>query len=259
MGRSMGRVAGKVALITGAASGLGESIARVLALEGAKVVIADLDDARGTALAGEITKSGAHASYVHLDVTRESDWQSAMKTIVERHGKLNVLVNNAGIAPPTPLDMSFDVWRQVLSVNLDGVFLGMKYSVETMKACGEPCSIVNISSVMALVGQPTTVGYSASKGGVSALTKAGAIYCAHHKLPIRVNAVLPGTCVTPLVKGYYASRPPEELAAQVARHPIGYLGDPEDVAYGVLYLASDESKFVLGSELVIDGGLLASD
>jgi 3(or 17)beta-hydroxysteroid dehydrogenase len=255
----MARVSGKVALVSGAASGLGESIARLLAAEGAKVIVADIDDAGGTALVDTMKRAGQDASYVHLDVTREQDWQAAMDFARRTCGKLNILVNNAGIAPPTPLDMSFDVWRNVMSVNLDGVFLGMKYGVEEMRRCHEPCSIVNIASVMSIVGQPTTVGYSASKGGVTALTKAGAIYCAHHQLPIRVNCVHPGTCTTPLVKGYYASRPPQELAAQVARHPIGHLGDPQDVAYGVLYLASDESKWVLGSELVIDGGLLASD
>lgn len=255
----MGRVEGKVALVTGAASGLGEAIALLLAKEGAKVVVADIADDPGQRVVDVIRAAGGEALYLHLDVAQESQWQSAMAAVTGRYGKLNILVNNAGIATPGPMDMSFEVWRKVMSVNLDGTFLGTKYAISTMRGSGETGSIVNMSSVMAMVGQATTAAYSASKGGVAALTKAAAMYCAREKLPIRVNSVHPGTCLTPLVKGHYDTQPPEVLEAQVARHPIGHLGEPADIAYGVLYLASDESKFVLGSELVIDGGLLASD
>jgi NAD(P)-dependent dehydrogenase (short-subunit alcohol dehydrogenase family) len=246
-------------MVTGAASGLGEAIALLLAKEGAKVVVADIADDPGKRVVNAIRAAGGDACYLHLDVAQESEWQSAMAAVIGRYGKLNILVNNAGIATPGPMDMSFAVWRKVMSVNLDGTFLGTKHAINTMKASGEAGSIVNMSSVMAMVGTATTAAYSASKGGVAALTKAAAMYCAREKLPIRVNSVHPGTCLTPLVKGHYDSQPPEVFEAQVARHPIGHLGEPADIAYGVLYLASDESKFVLGSELVIDGGLLASD
>lgn len=255
----MGRVSGKVALVTGAASGLGEAIARLLAAEGAKVVVADIADERGKQVVDTIGRAGGDAVYLHLDVTQEREWEAAMAAVVKQYGKLNILVNNAGIAMPGPMDMSFELWRKTMSVNLDGTFLGTKHGISTIKASGEPGSIVNMSSVMAMVGTATTAAYSASKGGVAALTKAAAMYCAREKLPIRVNSVHPGTCLTPLVKGHYDTQPPEVLQAQIDRHPIGHLGEPADIAYGVLYLASDEAKFVLGSELVIDGGLLASD
>lgn len=256
----MGRVEGKVAIVTGAASGLGEAIAALLAQEGAKTVVADIADDHGNRVVNAIRAAGGDASYLHLDVPQESDWQTAMDAVVSRYGKLNILVNNAGISPSVSMmDMSFELWRKVLSINLDGTFLGTKYAINTMRASGEAGSIVNISSVMAMVGRHTTAAYCASKGGVASLTKAAAMYCAHEHLPIRVNSIHPGTCMTPLVKSYYDTQPAEVLQAQIARHPIGHLGEPSDIAYGVLYLASDESKFVLGSELVIDGGLLASD
>lgn len=255
----MGRMKGKVALVTGAASGLGEAIATLLAQEGAVVVIADINAQSGTQVVDAIAAQGNRASFVHLDVTDENDWSAAMETVEARHGKLNVLVNNAGVAPPGDMEMSFDLWRRVNAINLDGTFLGTRHAIRLMRQSGERCSIVNISSVMAMVAQPTTVAYSASKAGVRGLTKAAAMYCAAEKLPIRVNSVHPGTCVTPMVEAFFKTQPPEVLQAQVDRHPIGHLGDASDIAYGVLYLASDESKFVLGSELVIDGGLLASD
>jgi len=255
----MHRVQDKVALVTGAASGLGEAIATLLAQEGAQVVVADIDKKSGSDVVNAINRAGGDAYYQHLDVSQESDWKVAMDTVIKRYGKLNILVNNAGIAPPTTMEASLELWRKVMSINLDGTYLGTQYAIRTIKASGQRGSIINISSLMAMVGNATTASYCASKGGVRSLTKAAAMYCAHEKLPIRVNSIHPGTCLTPLVKNYFDSQPPEELQAQIARHPVGHLGEPDDVAYGVLYLASDESKFVLGSELVIDGGLLASD
>jgi NAD(P)-dependent dehydrogenase (short-subunit alcohol dehydrogenase family) len=254
-----GRVAGKVALVTGAASGLGEAIAMLLAAEGASVVIADIDSLQGEAVAATIRAAGGDAMYVSLDVSQEVAWQGALDIVLARHAQLHILVNNAGIAPPGSMTMSFELWRKVLSINLDGTFLGIKHAIQAMRSTGAEGSIINISSVMAMVAQPTTAAYSASKGGVRSLTKAAAIYCAAEKLPIRVNSVHPGTCRTPLVASHYADLPDEVLRDQIARHPIGHLGQPDDIAYGVLYLASDESRFVLGAELVIDGGLLASD
>lgn len=254
-----GRVAGKVALVTGGASGLGESIALLLARHGASVVVADISAEQGGEVVAAIRNEGGEAMFIRLDVTQEADWQAAMSAVVARYGALNVLVNNAGIAPPGTVEMDFELWRKVLGINLDGTFLGIKHAVKAMRDTGSRGSIINISSVMAMVGQATTAAYSASKGGVRSLTKAAAIHCAAEKLPIRVNSVHPGTCLTPLVKRYYDTQPPEILQEQIARHPIGHLGEPDDIAFGVLYLASDESKFMLGSELVIDGGLLASD
>lgn len=255
----MGRVADKVALVTGAASGLGEAIAVLLAREGAKVIVADIAEDAGERTAERIRQAGGTACSMHLDVSSESAWDAVMQSVADQFGTLNILVNNAGIAPSGSIDMSFELWRKVMSINLDGVFLGTRAAIRLMRASQARGSIINISSIMSMVGQPTTAAYSASKGGVTSLTKAAAMYCAAEKLPIRINSVHPGTCVTPLVQGYYDSQPAEVLAAQVARHPVGHLGEPNDIAYGVLYLASEESKFVVGSELVIDGGLLATD
>jgi len=255
----MNRVAGKVAMVTGAASGLGRAIALLLAEEGAAVAVTDISDDEGQALVDDISNTGGQAIYINLDVSSEASWRSGLDKVEAHFGKLNVLVNNAGIAPPGTMEMDFELWRKTMSINLDGVFLGCKYGIETIARGGERGSIINMSSIMAMVGQSTTVAYSASKGGVRSLTKAAAIDCAARKLSIRVNSVHPGTCLTPLVQAYYDSQPKEVLQAQIERHPVGYLGEALDVAYAVLYLASDESKFVLGSELVVDGGVLASD
>lgn len=251
----MKRVEGKVAIVTGASNGLGAAIASLLAAEGAKVMIADVADEAGSRLVAHIRESGGEAFYQHLDVSVESAWQLATASVIQRYGKLNVLVNSAGIAPAGGMDMSFELWRKVMSINLDGVFLGCKHAIKAIAACGEPGSIVNVSSVLAMVGHPLTAAYCASKGGITSLTKSAAMYCAANKLPIRVNSIHPGSCKTAMSENL----PAEIQQAQIDKHPIGHLGEPIDVAYGVLYLASDESKFMLGSELVIDGGLLASD
>lgn len=250
-----GRVDGKVAFVTGGASGLGEAMVRLLVAEGARVVVADLSDPRGEALVAEIGEGETRAKYVHLDVADEHAWDRAMEATLAWAGKLNVLVNNAGIALPGDMEMDFALWRKTLSVNLDGTFLGTRAAIRTITRCGAVGSIINISSTQGMTAEPTTAAYSASKGGVRNLTKAAAVHCATHKLPIRVNSVHPGMCLTPLVKGYLEAHP-DQLAPQIAAHPIGHLGEPNDIAYGVLYLASDESKFMLGSELVIDGGYL---
>lgn len=250
-----GRVAGKVALITGAASGLGEAMARLLAKEGAQMIIADIAIDRGTALAEEIKEAGGDAIFVELDVCDEAAWERVMKQVLGWAGKLNILVNNAGIALPGDMEMPFADWRKTMAINLDGTFLGTQAAIRTITQCGERGSIINISSTMGMTAEPTTAAYSASKGGVRNFTKAAARHCAAHKLPIRVNSVHPGMCLTPLVRDYLEQHP-DQLAPQIAMHPIGHLGEPDDIAYGVLFLASDESKFMLGSELVIDGGYL---
>ncbi len=250
-----GRVAGKVAFVTGGASGLGEAMVRLLVAEGARVVVADLSRKHGEALVDEIGDGGTKALFVHLDVSDEAGWDRAMQDTLAWAGKLNVLVNNAGIALPGDMNMPFDIWRKTLSVNLDGTFLGTRAAIRAITQCGERGSIINISSTQGMTAEPTTAAYSASKGGVRNLTKAAAVHCATHKLPIRVNSVHPGMCITPLVRHYFDAHP-DQLAPQIAAHPIGHLGEPDDIAYGVLFLASDESKFMLGSELVIDGGYL---
>lgn len=250
-----GRVEGKIAFVSGGASGLGEAMVRLLVKEGARVVLADIDVARGEALAAEIGGEDGRALFVQLDVADEAGWDRAIAKTIAWAGGLHVLVNNAGVAISGDMDMSFASWRQTLSINLDGTFLGTRAAIRTMASGGKPGSIINISSTMGMTAEPTTAAYSASKGGVRNLTKAAAVHCATQKLPIRVNSIHPGMCVTPLVRDYLAQHP-EALEPQIAAHPIGHLGDPDDIAYGVLYLASDESKFMLGSELVIDGGYL---
>jgi len=251
----MGRVEGKTAFVTGGASGLGEAMVRLLVKEGARVVVADVDVARGQALAAEIAWPEERALFVELDVSDEDGWDRAMAATIAWAGKLNILVNNAGVAIGGDMEMSLAAWRKTMAINLDGTFLGTRAAIRTISLCGEPGSIINVSSTMGMTAEPTTAAYSTSKGGVRNLTKAAAVHCATHKLPIRANSIHPGMCVTPMVRDYLEQHP-EALESQIASHPIGHLGEPNDIAYGVLYLASDESKFMLGSELVIDGGYL---
>ncbi len=251
-----GRVAGKIALVTGGASGLGEATALLLAEEGAAVVVADIDAGAAQAVVARITAAGGQAMFQSLDVSSEPAWDVAIDATVARFGALDVLVNNAGIAPVGDMDMSFELWRKVMAVNLDGVFLGTRAAIRAMAAGERQGSIINLSSTMGYVAERTTAAYSASKGGVRLLTKAAAMHCSAKGLPIRVNSVHPGMCMTPLVRDYF-DRFPDQLATQIASYPIGHLGEPRDIAYGILYLASDESKFSTGTELVIDGGYLA--
>jgi 3(or 17)beta-hydroxysteroid dehydrogenase len=258
----MNRVAGKVALVTGAASGLGEAIARMLAREGATVVLADINDAAGQKVLAEVEASGATGLYMHLDTASEDDWVRAMALIEQRFQALHITVNCAGlnVGRSFPADTTLDDWRRVMSVNLDGVFLGTKHSV-TLMSKSQPVngSIVNISSVMGLVGYAGIAPYNASKGGVRLYSKSVALSCAERGLKIRVNSVHPGFIETPLLRQGMKSIPDPEDAQRIyiALQPVGHLGEPDDIAYGVLYLASDESKFVTGAELVIDGGYTA--
>ena len=255
----MPRLEGKVALISGGARGQGAVEARMFAQEGARVVIGDILDDLGMQVQEEINETGGECLYVHLDVTSEADWQSAVEAAVSRFGKLDVLVNNAGIGSPrdaagermTIEALSEGQWDQVMDVNAKGVFLGTKAAIPEMRKAGGG-SIINISSVAGLVGG-TTSAYGASKGAVRLLTKSTAIQYAGEG--IRANSVHPGVIITDMTAGMLADEAGREF--NLARHPIGRLGVSEDVAYGVLYLASDESSFVTGSELVIDGGLTA--
>jgi len=253
------RLEGKVALISGGARGQGATEARLFAREGAKVVIGDLLEEEGKQVEAEINASGGACLFVKLDVTKAEDWQHAVEAAVARFGTLNVLVNNAGIGstrgpdgePVTLEHLTEEQWDRVMEVNAKGVFLGTKYAIPAMRQAGGG-SIINISSIAGIVGGQTTA-YGASKGAVRLLTKATAIQYAREG--IRCNSVHPGVIETPMTARMLARE--EGRQRSIARHPLGRLGQPEDVAYGVLYLAADESSFVTGSELVIDGGLTA--
>lgn len=254
----MKRVQGKVALVTGASLGLGRAAALLLAREGARVILTDIKDAEGAALADEIVGSGGEAMYLHHDVSRETDWTSVMAATKSRFGPLDILVNNAGVGVAGNVEeTTLEQWRWLMSINLDGVFLGTRFAIAAMKGRGG--SIVNLSSIEGLIGDPNLAAYNASKGGVRIFTKSAALHCAKAGYKIRVNSVHPGYIWTPMVEAYLESQPDPAAAkiALAALHPLGHIGEPDDIAYGVLYLASDESKFVTGTELVIDGGYTA--
>jgi NAD(P)-dependent dehydrogenase (short-subunit alcohol dehydrogenase family) len=250
----MARLAGKVALISGGARGQGAAEAKLFVQEGAKVVFGDILDEQGKRVEEEIHAQGGDAIYVHLDVTRAQDWQRAVQTAESQYGRLNILVNNAGIAiRGTIEETSEEDWDRLMAINLKGVFLGTKYAIPAMRRAGGG-SIINISSGAGIAPAPdTSAAYAATKGGVRLFTKATAVQ--HAKEHIRCNSVHPGPIDTPMVRG--PETDPARLAALQERVPMGRLGSAEEVAYGVLYLASDEASFVTGSELVIDGGRTA--
>jgi NAD(P)-dependent dehydrogenase (short-subunit alcohol dehydrogenase family) len=250
----VGRVAGKVAVVTGGASGIGRSSAERLAAEGAVVVITDVQDAKGEEVARTISEGGGHAEYLRHDVTAEEAWVELFKRVRARHARLDVLVNNAGIGVAGPVvHMKLADWRRQMTVNLDGVFLGVKHAIPLMRQVGGG-SIINISSAVGMVGQPMMAAYGASKGGVRVFTKAVALECAAARTGIRVNSVHPGIIETPI---WAAAGSPDLDAMSDAAVPLGVKGLPIDVANGVLWLASDESRYVTGAELVIDGGTTA--
>ncbi len=250
----MGRLEGKVALISGGARGQGATEAKLFVGEGAKVVFGDVLDEEGHKVEGEIRAAGGDATYVHLDVTSEADWLKAVETAVSGYGKLDVLVNNAGIIIRKGIEeTSGEDWDRTMAVNVKGVFLGTKYAIPAMRRGGGG-SIINISSVAGLVGSIYgAASYIASKGAVRLFTKATAIQ--HAKDNIRCNSIHPGPIETPMIQETLEDR--DFLQERLRRIPLGRIGQVEDVAYGVLYLASDESSYVTGSELVIDGGSTA--
>jgi len=250
----MPRLAGKVALISGGARGMGAAEAKLFTQEGAAVVIGDVLEAEGRALETEIKAKGGEIAFIKLDVTSEADWQKAVDLATGRFGSLNILVNNAGISAHGRVEeTTSEEWDRVMAVNAKGVFLGTKVAIPAMRRAGGG-SIINISSQLGLVGSDHTSGpYSASKGAVRLLTKTTAVQYAKEK--IRVNSVHPGPIVTPMTETRRAD--PANRAMMLSRIPLGRYGEVDDVTYGVLYLASDESSFVTGSELVIDGGWTA--
>jgi NAD(P)-dependent dehydrogenase (short-subunit alcohol dehydrogenase family) len=260
-----GRVEGKVALVTGGASGIGRGCAERLAEEGAIVVVTDLQDAKGAETIEAIAAQGGQASYLHHDVTVEQPWINVIAAIKAKHGRLDILVNNAGIGiGGSVLTMSLADFQRQTAVNLDGVFLGVKHSIPLMRENGGG-SIINMSSVAGLKGSAILAGYCATKGGVRLFTKAVAMECANAKDGVRVNSVHPGIIETPIWDSIIGTgepgdnaRPPRPAfldAMSLEGVPLGVKGYPEDIANGVLWLASDESRYVTGAEIVIDGGL----
>tara|TARA_B100000749_G_scaffold175995_1_gene135945 strand:- start:859 stop:1608 length:750 start_codon:yes stop_codon:yes gene_type:complete len=247
------RLENKVALISGGARGMGAVEAKLFAEEGAKVIIGDMLEEEGRKVEAEINEAGGECVFVLLDVSSEEAWQNAVNEAVSRYGKLDILVNNAGIYRAHNVEeTTSDEWDQVMDINAKGVFLGTKHAIPAMRDAGGG-SIVNISSVAGLVGSRATSAYNASKGAVRLLTKSTAIQYASDG--IRANSVHPGTIETPMTEGFLAD--PSMRQDRMDRTPIGRLGKPEDVAYGALFLASDEASFMTGSELVIDGGRTA--
>ncbi len=256
-----GRVNGRVALVTGGASGIGRSAAEKLASEGATVVLTDVQDHLGAEVAAGIQKAGGKAEFIHHDVTSEDAWIDVVAQVKARHGRLDILVNNAGIGlGGSVLEMTLADWKRQNAVNLDGVFLGVKHSIPLIREGGRGGSIINISSVAGLKGAPNLAGYCATKGGVRLFTKSVAMECAGAKDGIRVNSVHPGIIETPIWTTVLGGQPgvnapPDLDAMSEMAVPLGVKGVPEDIANGILWLASDESRYVTGTELVIDGGL----
>ncbi|MDQ7823694.1 MAG: glucose 1-dehydrogenase [Candidatus Eremiobacteraeota bacterium] len=253
----MKRLQGKVCIITGSSGGIGKGIAELLAGEGAKVIIADILEEKGHEAVKEITAQGGTASFRKLDVSDGESWQGAVDHAIAAYGRLDILVNNAGIAFSKPIiDMSLQEWRRVMAVNLDGVFLGIKHSVPAMKRNGaQGGAIVNISSNYVFVPGKGQAAYCASKSGVNAVTKVAAIEYAHDH--IRVNTIYPGFVDTPMfdqVCSQFGKSKEEMLSIMARTVLLNRVGKPIDIARAVLFLASEDSDFVTGAELTVDGG-----
>jgi NAD(P)-dependent dehydrogenase (short-subunit alcohol dehydrogenase family) len=254
----MGRLTGKVALVTGAGSGIGAAAARRLAQDGAAVLLTDIDPAAGDATAQSVAAGGGRVAACQHDVTDPAAWVTAVARAVAEFGRLDILVNNAGISGGRHelLDHSLEAWRQILAVNLDGVFLGLRHAGPQIAAAGGG-SVINLSSILGKVGMGGAAAYCASKGAVTLLTKAAALEWA--PLGIRVNSVHPGFIDTPLVSNALAGREDgnEMRVALMAAHPQGRFGLPREIGDAIAFLASDEASFMTGAELVVDGGYTA--
>ncbi|MBT3828152.1 glucose 1-dehydrogenase [bacterium] len=258
----MDRLKGKIALITGAANGIGQAIARIFAREGAIVIIADVDDKQGELLADEL---GDNATFSHLDVANEQEWQEAMSMLEDKYHQLDVLVNNAGIigdinndSSQDPENCPLEVWQKIHAINMDSVFLGCKHAIALMKknSCG---SIINMSSRSGIVGVPHAAAYASSKASIRNHTKSVALYCAQQEYNIRCNSLHPAAIMTDIWNQMLGDNEQREETLQriASSIPLGHFGVPEDVALAALYLASDDSAYITGAELVIDGGILA--
>ncbi len=250
----MGRVQDKVCLITGGTAGIGYASAELMCREGGKVVITDIRPTQGETAAQTLRDQGYDAVFIEQDVTSESRWREVVAEVVLCHGRLDVLVNNAGVGAGTDLEESdLAHWRFVHSVNLEAVFMGTQNAIRQMKTNGGG-SIVNISSIEGIIGDPRSAAYNASKGGVRLFTKSAALYCAEKKYNIRVNSIHPGFTKTPMADSVGDLFGPEDIQRIQREIVIGYMAEPIDQGYGILYLASDESRYVTGTELIIDGG-----
>lgn len=251
------RVAGKVCVVSGGARGLGLASVEALLAQGAKVLLTDVDEAEGRAQAERL---GDQAAFVVQDVTDEAAWNSVLDGAIERWGRLDVVVNNAGIAVIADIEKSaLASWQKTLDINLTGVYLGTQAAIARMK--NGQGSIINIASIEGLCGEPEIPAYNATKGGVRIFTRSAAIHCARSGYKIRINNVCPGFAETQLVSGALATMSPEDAEAfaarQLSRIPMGRFAQPSEIAAAVLFLASDESSYVTGSDLVVDGGLTA--
>lgn len=262
---SVANIKNKVSLITGAGSGIGLACANLFAQEGAIVFVADIDEKLGKEAISEISAKGFIAEFIKLDVTSESSWVNTYKFIQEKYGRLNILVNNAGIAFGGSItELSLQDWRRLMAVNLDGVFLGTKHAIPLMQK-SEGGSIVNVSSAAGIVGAPAAAAYCASKGGVRLFTKAVALECAQAENKIRVNSIHPGAVATPMFeKGPTWNDFVNQMGGvegawkKIAEStPLGRVSQPQEIANAILFLASDASSFMTGSELIIDGGFSA--
>lgn len=258
----MGRLDGKIALVTGAARGIGEGVARAFVSEGAAVLVTDVDDANGVAVARAL---GDRADYRRLDVREESDWEAALAELLARHGRVDVVVNNAGITgfeqgavSHDPEHASLEAWREVLRTNLDGTFLGCRHAIRAMRPRGEG-SIINLSSRSGVVGIPAAAAYAASKAAVRNHTKTVALYCAEQGLKIRCNSIHPAAILTPMWEPMLGDGPDRasRMAACVADTPLRRFGTVQEVAALAVLLASDEVPYMTGAELHLDGGILA--
>ena len=254
------RLEGKVALLTGSASalqgelmGFGGAAAWLFVREGAKVALSDINDEVGRRAVSELVDSGADAIYLHLDVTSEAQWKAAVQATISAFGRLDILVNNAGTgATYTVEETTEEVWDAQMAVHAKGMFLGTKHAIPEMRQVGGG-SVINVSSINGLIGSPTSAAYHAAKGAVRLFTKAAAIQYA--KDSIRVNSIHPGYAMTPLTREMFSDS--DQLAVRIARVPMGRAASAVEIANAILYLASDESSFVTGSELVVDGGVTA--
>jgi NAD(P)-dependent dehydrogenase (short-subunit alcohol dehydrogenase family) len=254
----MARLAGKVALVTGAAGGLGSAIAQRFGEEGALLVLTGTKEAAVKAVCAKLKAQGCEAIGLRHDIRSADDWKHAIDTTISTFGGLDILVNNAAVAMLGSIeDCTIEDWRRIHGVNLEGTFLGTQAGVAAMKARGG--SIINLSSIRALVGDPMSVAYDASKAGVTALTKSAALHCAKQGYGIRINSIHPSYVMTDMVRNAIEAMPnPEAIfKAVVDSHPIGRFGEARDIANAALYLASDESAFVVGAQIVVDGGYCA--
>ncbi|KRB85275.1 dehydrogenase [Sphingomonas sp. Root710] len=264
------RMQGRVAFVTGGLRGIGLAIVERYVAEGASVVISDLDKPDSNIASEVIERLGDHASYIAANVTGEDDWKRASDMVRERHGKLHILVNNAGTDLTGPVEsLSLPDWRRIMGINVDGVFLGTREFVPLLAESGKEVrggsSIINISSIMGLVGYAETSAYNASKGAVRLFTKAIAIEFATKKMPIRANSIHPGFVVTPLMQaGFqrwvdkgFAERPEDLMETMAATTPVGRLADPSELAGAAFFLAGDDSSYMTGAEVVVDGGWTA--